>query len=259
MAQRRLAARAVLLAERLDHRGLVRLRAGVANPLPLPAPPGVAAFAFRWGAVALFDGTAEEQGRILDSVRPRLGDILPEPVEEAAALLLDPAEDGPDAAGVIHLRDGSPARLAVVAEALAKSAALAHQEAALARTLDRIEPVVATLRRHGRLGASSRALLRAVGEALAARSRAAARVQTEAKPELLWHHPELESLYARLSEELELAERSAALERRLAMIHEGSDTLLSLIETRRSRVLEAAVVALIAIEVGTTLYGLFTP
>jgi hypothetical protein len=35
----------------------------------------------------------------------------------------------------------------------------------------------------------------------------------------------------------------------------ASDTLLSLIEARRSRVLEAAVVVLIAIEVGTTLYG----
>lgn len=45
----RLEARALLLAERLDHRGLARAEALAADPVSLEAPPGVQAFAFRWG------------------------------------------------------------------------------------------------------------------------------------------------------------------------------------------------------------------
>jgi uncharacterized Rmd1/YagE family protein len=250
------AARALLLAERLDHRDLERLHPGLTNPLLLPGPEGVHTFVFRWGAVVLFGAGQAEEESVLASLRPRLGEPLPDPVEETARLQADAAEDGIDSTGLIHLRGLSAPRLAVVAEALAKSAALSHQEATLARTLDRLDPVVNALRNRGRLGASSRSLLRAIGEALAARSRAAAKVETENKPELLWHHPDLEPLYTSLSEDLELRERSAALERKLGMIHEASETLLSLIESRRSLVLEVAVVILIGIEVGTTLYGL---
>jgi uncharacterized Rmd1/YagE family protein len=43
------------------------------------------------------------------------------------------------------------------------------------------------------------------------------------------------------------------------MIREISETLLELAEARRSRLLELAVVLLIATEVATTLYGLIAP
>jgi uncharacterized Rmd1/YagE family protein len=46
---------------------------------------------------------------------------------------------------------------------------------------------------------------------------------------------------------------------KLEMIREISETLLDLAETRRSRLLELAVVLLIATEVATTLYGLIRP
>ena len=69
-----------------------------------------------------------------------------------------------------------------------------------AEALDRLEPIVTTLRTEGRLAASSRALHRQIGHALAARSRTTARVEAEDKPELLWDHPALERLHARLAE-----------------------------------------------------------
>ena len=254
-------ARATLLADRLDHRGLERLLPRAAGPIPLaqaagPTAPGHA-FAFRWGALVTIGMAADAEAAMIASLASRLHDPLPAPLTETLTITLDPTLDGTDAAGRIHLREISPDRLAILAEALAKSVALSHQETILARTLDRLDPIVAQLRSHGRLGTSSRALLRSIGEALAARNRAAGRVDPTAKSALLWEHPELTSLHVGLAEELELEERAEALARKLAMIHETSETLLSLVEARRSRGLEIAVLLFLAMEAATALYGLF--
>ena len=70
--------------------------------------------------------------------------------EETALINIGAERDGVDAEGVIQLSDTAPERLAVVADALAKSAALAQQEARIAEALDRMEPAVASLRLAGR-------------------------------------------------------------------------------------------------------------
>ena len=252
-----LTARARLVAERLDPRGLGRATHGVIGPLVVPGEPGAQGFAFRWGAVVTIGASAAGADALVASLAPRLAEPLADPVEETAEI----GEGGADAAdpqGVVRLRELSAPRLALVAEMLAKSAALSHQEMLLARSLDRLEPIVRRLATHGRLAVMSGALLRSIGESLAARTRAAGRVDTRAKPDLLWDNPELEPLRARLDDEWEIAERSEALDQKLAMIRETSETMLSLIEARRSRGLELAVVLLIAIELGTALYGLVT-
>lgn len=244
-----LTARALLLGERLDHRGLPREGAPVSDPVPLAAPEGLLAFAFRWGAVVLVGASPAQEAAIVEMLRPRLTNALPRPVEEVASILTGAEQDGVDPDGVVRLRDLAPARLAVVADALAKSAALAHQETLLADALDRLEPIVTTLRTEGRLVASSRDLHRQIGHALAARGRTTARVEAQDKPELLWDHPELERLHARLADEYELAERSAALDRKLTLIGDTTEGVLSLIHGRRAMGLEIAVVVLVGIEV----------
>lgn len=249
-----LTARAVLLGERLDLRGVVTAEGGLADPVQLATPEVLTAFAFRWGAVVLVGGTAEEQATLLAALRPRVTRPLAEPVEETARLVTGAPEDGVDAAGLIQLRDAGLPRLALVADALAKSAALSHQEVTLAGTLDAMEPFATALGTSGRLALSTGALLRTVGAALAARSRATARVQADDRPDLLWDHPELERLFERLVDEFELVQRSAALDRKLALIGETTTTLLSLVEARRSLVLEVAIVVLILIEVINTFH-----
>jgi len=249
-----LTARALLLGERLDHRGLPRDGAPVVDPVPLATPEGLTAFAFRWGAVVLVGASAGQEAAIIEMLRPRLTNAVAKPIEEVASILPGAEQDGVDPDGVIRLRDLAPSRLAVVADALAKSAALAHQEILLTQALDRLEPIVTTLRTEGRLAASSRALHRQIGHALAARSRTTARVEAEDKPELLWDHPELERLHARLADEYELKERSAALDRKLSLIGDTTEGVLSLIHGRRAMGLEIAVVVLVGIEVVFTLW-----
>ncbi len=245
----RLVARAVLLGERFDLRGVAAAEGGLADPAQLATPEGVTAFVFRWGAVVLVGGTPEQQAALLTALRPRVSQPLAEPVEESAELVLGAAEDGIDPSGTVLLRDARPQRLALVADALAKSAALAHQEATLSGTLDAMEPFVGAPAATGRLAASSRALQRTIGAALSARSRTTARVQADDKPDLLWDHPDLERLFARLVDELELVERSQALDRKLALVGEASTTLLTLLQSRRTYVVEIAIVLLILLEV----------
>lgn len=247
-------ARALLLGERLDLRGLPREGAPASDPVPLATPEGCTAFAFRWGAVVLFGATPAQEASLIGMLRPHLTAPLPNPIEEAARIAGGAEQDGVDPDGVIRLRDLSVPRLAVVADALAKSAALAHQEALLSEALDRLEPVIAALRTEGRLAASSRALQRQIGHALSARSRTTARVEAEEKPEILWDQPALERLHGRLADEYELRERSAALDRKLALIADTTESILSLIQGRRAMGLEAAIVALVGIEVVFTFW-----
>ena len=249
-----LRARAVILGERLDHRGLGPGGTAMADPVPIAAPAPISAFAFRWGAVVIFGADPTEEAALLAALGPRITNPADSQAEEVALIALGAERDGVDAEGVIQLCDQAPERLAVVADALAKSAALAQQEARIAGALDRLEPAVADLRAAGRLRFSSRALHRQIGHALSAHSRNLARVEAADKPEVLWDHPELERLHARLSDEYELSERGTALERKLAWIGDTIQTLLSLLQARRALGLEAAVVVLVGIEVAFTLY-----
>ena len=249
-----LRARAVILGERLDHRGLGPGGNAMADPVPIAAPAPISAFAFRWGAVVIFGADPTEEATLLAVLGPRITNPADSQAEEVALIALGAERDGVDAEGVIQLCDQAPERQAVVADALAKSAALAQQEARIADALDRLEPAVADLRAAGRLRFSSRALHRQIGHALSAHSRNLARVEAADKPEVLWDHPELERLHARLSDEYELSERGTALERKLAWIGDTIQTLLSLLQARRALGLEAAVVVLVGIEVAFTLY-----
>jgi uncharacterized Rmd1/YagE family protein len=249
-----LRARAVILGERLDHRGLGPGGTALADPVPIAVPAPITAFAFRWGAVVMFGADPTDEASLLAALAPRITNPADSLAEEVALITLGAERDGADTEGVIQLCDAAPERLAVVADALAKSAALAQQEARIAGALDRLEPAVADLRAAGRLRFSSRALHRQIGHALSAHSRNLARVEAADKPEVLWDHPELERLHARLADEYELSERGAALERKLAWIGDTIQTLLSLLQARRALGLEAAVVVLVGIEVAFTLY-----
>jgi len=72
---------------------------------------------------------------------------------------------------------------------LARSAVLTRWEAQLAGLPDRVEPIVGRLARKGRLAVTSGTLPRSITESLAARARAAGRVDTRAKTDPLWDHP----------------------------------------------------------------------
>jgi len=72
-------------------------------------------------------------------------------------------------------------------------------------------------------------------------------------PELLWDHPELERLWARLRDDFEIRERSAVLHGKLALIAKTAGTALELLQNRRALRVEWAIVGLIVFEIALTL------
>ena len=101
------------------------------------------------------------------------------------------------------------------------------------------------LRRRGRLGISSRPLLRQIGNALLVQHKMVGRAETAEKPDLLWDHPELERLYARLAEEYELRDRARALDHKQAVILQTSEIMLGMVQERSNIRLEWYVIMLI--------------
>jgi len=252
-----MSARALLIGERVDTRGLERRESLAVAPFTLRLPEGGIAVLFRYGAVVLFNAPAAAEEALLQRLAPFItGPFQTRETDDARVQIGAEREDEVDVAGTIFLKQPSVERLQLVADVLAKSMILAHYETRIAGIFDRIDPLAVTLREKGSAGASGRDLLRQIGNVLLIQHRMVGRVETGEKPELLWDHPELERLYVRLAEEYELRERSRALDRKLDVISRTVETLLGLVHNRSSLRVEWIILALIVGEIVLTLYSL---
>jgi uncharacterized Rmd1/YagE family protein len=251
-----LTARAVLLGERIDTAGLERRDALSATPLAFRVGQGAGmAVVFRYGVVVLagLDTLAEDE--VIRGVAARV--IGPFALREEETVRLAPLDgqgERADADGVVRIADLSPERMLVVADALAKSAALAHDERQVAEVLDAIEPWARTLSEKGRRPAGRREMIRLLGQALLVQHRVSGRVAVSEKPDLLWDRPDLERLYARLEDEYELIERAGILDRKLNLIGQTARLITDLMDTERSLRLEIIVVVLIALEIALSVF-----
>jgi uncharacterized Rmd1/YagE family protein len=242
--------RALLLGERIDTAGLERRDALSTTPLAFRVGASGMAVVFRYGVVVLegLDALAEDE--VIRAVAPRVTGVFPMHEEETVRLEpWDGKEERADLNGVVRLADLEPDRILLVADALAKSAALAHDERQVAEVLDSIEPWSRILAEKGRRPASRREMIRLLGRALLVQHRVSGRVAVSEKPDLLWDRPDLERLYARLEDEYELIERAGILDRKLNLIGQTARLITDLMDTERSLRLEIIIVALIGIEI----------
>jgi uncharacterized Rmd1/YagE family protein len=76
-------------------------------------------------------------------------------------------------------------------------------------------------------------------------------------PELLWERPELERLHARMRDEFELRERHRALTSKLELVSRTAETVLELIQNKRTLRVEWYIVVLILVEILLGLYQHF--
>ena len=258
--RKRLHAHAWFIGERIDVRALERMDVLAKSPLTLVAGQGGCAMLFRYGAVVLFELEPAEEAAFLENIAPFVRERFGQPEAESAEIAIQPERDeGVEASGALTLRDASLERLQVVGHILAKSAVLSHHEARVAEVFDRIEPLAEGLRSGHERRATSRDLLRQIGDVLLAQTRTVGRVEVAEKPELTWDRPALDLLFERLSREYELRERDAALGRKLELVWRTAETLLELLQNRRALRVEWYIVALIAFEIGLTLVGRLGP
>lgn len=254
---RQVTARALLLGERLDTGMLERSDVVSTSPLAFRTDGGCAVL-FRYGMAVLFGLTPIQEDELLRGLRPRI--VGPFARADAESTLIEINSEQDDQivpGGPIVVRDLSPPRLLVVADALAKNIALGRDEREVSKVFEVTEPFTAELARRGRAPTNRRDMLRTIGQALLVHHRISVRIEVEEKPDVLWDHPQLERLHARLVDEYELKERAAALARKLRVIEETARALTDIIDTERSMRLEATIVVLIVVEILVAFYEVF--
>jgi uncharacterized Rmd1/YagE family protein len=257
----KLTVRALLLGDRLDTTGLERSDMISTTPFAFRINEHGFAALFRYGVVVLAGLSPVEEDDFLRKLEPRISGRLSGIEDEVVQIRLDPEKDDHiSLVGTLSLREFSPERLIVIADALAKSVALAQHERQVSTVFDVIDPLARDLARHGGLPRKRKAIVQLIGESLLVDHRMAGRVAVEDKPDILWDRPDLERLYARLEDEYELKERGNTLSRKIEVVRDTAHALTDLIDTQRSHRLEAAIVLLIVYEVlfaiATTFFGL---
>lgn len=147
-------------------------------------------------------------------------------------------------------------RILVVCEAIAQSVALDHLEHVLAETLQKVVTHLETLRTKGRITFRTREITRTIGFAMTTKNEILGNLSLFDKPDTTWESPDLERLYRALHDDtFDLEDRVNALDRKLAFLQDGVETLLNIIQTRRTLWLEMAIVVLIVVEIVLALMG----
>src|ERR1700730_17127538 len=232
----------------------------VLSGTPLAVRVGQAGLAvvFRYGAVVFLGLTADQEAEFLERLHARCaGKISPHEEEWAKVQTAREGGEPIPVGGPILVREMSLERLLVVADALAKSVVLAHDEKEVANVFDTIEPFARELASSGQTSKSRTDLLKLLGNSLLVQQHVAGRVAGDEKPDVLWDRPDLERLYARLEDEYELSERVDILNTNLEVISDTATTLADILEAKRSLRLELIVIFLIAFEIIVTAYEIF--
>jgi uncharacterized Rmd1/YagE family protein len=257
-APRHIRVHALLLGERINTSGLDHN--GVVTTAPLSFRAGASGLAvfFRYGVAVLIGFAESEEVDALEVVNGRIFEPVAQVEDETTTIIVEPdLEELVTPTGAIQLRNADPEHLLVIADALAKSVALAWDERQLAAVFEAIEPFAAGLASNGRPPGGRKAILRLTGRALLVQHRLSDRVAVREKPDILWDRPALERLYSRLEDEYELIERAETLDRKLSAIATTASALVDLQDTARFLRLEVLVVLLIVAELTVGIIQLF--
>ena len=246
----RLTARALLLGDRIETAGLERSDLISAAPLAFRAGASGFVVLFRYGGIVMIGLSPIEEDEVLRGILPRVVGPAPKYEDEVAIIEIAPDKDDQvELGGPISVKDLSPARLLVIADALAKNIGLVRDEREVNKVLELIEPFASRLAATGRAPFDRRNMLRLVGQTLLVHHRMSGRVAVEEKPDVLWDRADLERLYARLEDEYELRERAGALRHKLLVIEETTRAMTDIIDTERSARLEIFIAVLIVVEI----------
>jgi len=251
-------ARALLLGERINIVGLERSDVLSTIPLAFRAGKDGTVALFRYG-VAVFVGMSTlEEDEVLRQLDERIIRPAKRREEELARIEIAPDKEEQIApGGTVIIKSLTTEHTLLIADALATTVILAHDERNVDAVFDVIEPFARELAERGRTPGGRRAILKLIGNALLVQQRVSGLVAVAEKPDVLWERPDLERLYARLEDEYELKERADVLTRKLTVISDTAKALADIIDTERSLRLEIIIVVLIFFEILFTAYQMF--
>lgn len=241
-------ARAAYIGQRINIKQFHQDQYLALNPLVIDYGVAGKAVIQRYGVVVSFGLDSFEQARLLDEVARYVESPNDEVLQDSIAIETGHAQNNIFQA-TLQLPELSIPLMQTIADILAKTVVLDFYEKFIASAFDRIEPLSQTLKQRGRGGEKDKELLSQIGEILLIESKMVGRVEISEKPDVLWEYPELEKFYQRLADEYEIKERHLALERKLKLITRMAETLLDLLQHKRSLRVEWYIVILIMIDI----------
>jgi uncharacterized Rmd1/YagE family protein len=186
--------RALLLGERIDTQGLERKDVLAKVPLTFRVGAQGIAVLFRFGVTVMFGMSPVEEDEVIRKLNGRIIGQFPAREEEVVEIEIGENEQITPM-GAIILKRFSTEHALLIADALATSLILAHDERSVAAVFDSIEPLARELALHGRTPGGRRKILKHIGNALLVQQRISGLVAVDEKPDVLWERPELERFY----------------------------------------------------------------
>lgn len=250
----RIEVRAVFVGQRINMKALEQTRRVATSPFVMQAGADGYAVLFRYGVVVMFGMNAVEEASFIGDLQEFVINPFETPVSDSCELIIDKkaSAEGPDPQ-CIYLKDTELDKIQLIADIMSKNVVLSHYESLMADTFDAIDPISTELQNGGPSGKRTRELLRHIGLTLAIQRKMVGQVEIEEKPEVLWERSDLERLFAKLEDEYEIKERNSALKQKLDLVYKTAETLLGLLQEKRTLHVEWYIVILIVIEIFITL------
>jgi len=212
---------------------------------------------FDFGAVVLIGLDPDEREPIIRAIIAALGPEPHPPLTEDFLVEISPGTPSQVKFDRVVLHEPTLPALKLVSLLLAQSVAMDYYDEDVQEILRRSDAITASLRTEGRLPGRFNDVVKFMGSCMETKNGVIATLALFDKPEATWEDPDLDSLYNRLREELELDDRFRALEAKLRMIQETLVLLVDLSQYRSTWRLEITVVLLIFFEVLLTLWQMF--
>jgi uncharacterized Rmd1/YagE family protein len=227
--------------------------------LPLRSDSGAARLAvlFDFGAVVLIGLTADEREPLIRAISAKLSPEPHPPLTEDFLVEVSPGAPSQVKFDRVVLHEPSLGALKLVCLLLAQSVAMDYYDEDVGEILRRSDAITVSLRTAGRLPGRFDDVVKFIGSCIETKNGVLSTLALFDKPESTWEDPDLDKLYMKLREELELDDRFRALEAKLRMIQETLVLLVDLSQYRATWRLEMTVVLLILFEVLLMLWQMF--
>lgn len=249
--------KAIYLGERIDTRALETTSLLATAPMIFEVNKFSYAAVFRYGVVVLLDVTPIDEVSFLSKLDNFIFQKTNSPEIDNVEIIL--SEDGFEGikGNSIIIKNFDLPRIQLIAELFAKNVVLSYYERSVSSSFDSIEPLAESLQKKSTLSFNSKELIKHIGETLLQLHKMVARVEVSEKPDVLWENPDLERLYAKLEDEYEIKERHQSVERKIELISRTAETVLDLLQAKRSLRVEWYIVALIVVELLFSIYDIF--
>ncbi len=223
-----------------------------AHELHAVLPDGGEVFAFPFGAVVFHDVLPGAREIVLNKLREQHPRLVPDVVREEFTVLESLGSRVGMTQGRLVVDRLGTTRAAVVALIVAQSAAMETYERIVEGLFGRTRRLLDQLEQRGIVPLRTRPLHRFIGEAVGRRSEVLSTLHLLDKPDATWDDPAMDRIYDDLRAEFDLGDRFSALESKLRAVQDALELLLGVARDRRLVLLEAAIVALICLEVVLT-------